>query len=413
MFFRKLVVTIAFFIMVFHPADSANGSRNVLAKVAFMRDGNVWVYVNDTEIQVSKSGKASGPEWSIDGKLLSYVEEDGEDPHQQSVLIYDVSDNKIIKIYKRGYLPKWSPRGDLLAYKDGTVLNVSDFKRFNNAAIGVGGYIWIPDGSGFILSKSGDLTPLGWTGATLYKKVLPQNWAKAGYLENVEKILSLPNEISSSNGSKIIAVFTSDFSYSPSGRWLSFVVSPTASWSMDSNMVCSISADGRHFEVLDEIILEVGLPKWAPSKDILAFIAGGGRLVFGFKDKDLKTKEFPAFTTYTPENYADLDFAWKDDNTIFVSRIKEAEWSNDLSKHPLPALFVIDTVSGKQTQITSPPEGYADYSPNYIRSADKMIWIRRKYDYKDANIWIANPDGSEARLLLKNADSPVIYSPKL
>lgn len=411
MFFRNLFVMIALFIMVFHPADSVHGSRKVPAKVAFMRDGNVWVYVNDTEIQVSKSGKASGPEWSVDGKLLSFVEEDGGDPHQQSVQIYDVSAKKTMKIFKRGYFPKWSPRGDILAYKDGTVLNVSDFKQFNNAAVGVDGYIWVPDGRGFILSKSGNLTPEGWTGATLYKKVLPQNWEKASYLENVKKFFSLPNEISS-NGSKIIAVYTSDFSYSPSGRWLSFVVSPTASWSMDSNMVCAISADGRHFEVLDEIILEVGLPKWAPSKDILAYIAGGGRLVFGFKDKDLKTKEFPAFTTYTPENYADLDFAWKDDNTIFVSRIKEAEWSNDFSKHPLPALFVIDIVSGKQTQITSPPEGYADYSPNYIRSTDKMIWIRRKYYYKDANIWIANPDGSDAYQWLKNADSPVIYSPK-
>jgi hypothetical protein len=57
---------------------------------------------------------------------------------------------------------------------------------------------------------------------------------------------------------------------------------------MDSNMVCVISADGRDFQVLDEIILEVGLPKWAPTKDILAYIAGGGRLVAGFRNKDLK-----------------------------------------------------------------------------------------------------------------------------
>lgn len=411
MFFRKFVVTIVFLISVFQLADPAFGSKQVPAKVSFMRDGNVWVFVNGTEIQVSKSGKAMGPEWSVDGKLLSYVEEDKADPPQQSIHIYDVTAKNTIKIYKRGYFPKWSPRGDILAYKDGTTLIVSDLKQFINAALGVDGYVWTPDGSGFILSKSGDLTPEGWTGATLYKKVLPQNWAEAGYSVNVEKFFSLPNEISS-NGSKIIAVYPSDFSYSPSGRWLSFVVSPTASWSMDSNMVCTISAAGRHFDVLDEIILQVGKPKWAPSKDILAYIAGGGRLVFGFKDKDLKTKEFPAFTTYTPENYVDLDFAWKDDNTIFVSRIKEAEWSNDFSKHPLPALFVIDTVSGKQTQITSPPEGYADYSPDYIRSADKMIWIQRKYHYQDTNIWIADPDGTNAYLWLKNADSPVIYSPK-
>lgn len=66
-------------------------------------------------------------------------------------------------------------------------------------------------------------------------------------------------------------------------------------------MVCAISSDDRHFEILDEIILEVGRPKWAPSKDILAYIAGGGRLVFGFKEKDLITKEFPIYNLYTGE----------------------------------------------------------------------------------------------------------------
>lgn len=407
MLLKKIVITIALLVMVFHPSDTVYGAREVAAKVAFIRNGNVWVYVNGTENQVSSSGKAMNPAWSANGMLLSYVEEEGGNPPQQSVKVYNVSTDKIIKIYK-GNLPMWSPRGSILAYKDGTVLNVSDFKQFNNAAIGVDEYIWLPNGGGFILSKNGNLTPEGWRGATLYKKVLPENWMEAGYLENIEKFFRLPNEISS-NGSKMIAVNLSDFSFSPSGSWLVFVVSPTASWSMDSNRVCAISADGRQFEVLDEIILEVGRPKWAPSKDILAYIAGGGRLVFGFKEKDLKTKEFPTFATYTPENYADLDFAWKDDHTIYVSRVKEAEWSNDFSKHPLSALYVVDTVSGEQTQITNPPEGYADYNPAYIRSVDKMIWIRRKYYYKDANIWISNPNGSDAYLWLENAESPVIY----
>lgn len=313
--------------MVVHPSASVFGAQEVPTKVAFIRDGNVWLYVHGMEIQVSRSGKAMTPEWSDDGMLLAYVEEDGGTPPQQSVMIYDVSTKKTIKSYN-GYLPMWAPRGRILAYKYRTLLNVSDLKKFNNAAIGVDEYVWIPDGSGFILSKNGELTPEGWTGASLYKKLFPINWAKAGSFEYVDKFFRLPNEISS-NGSKIIAVNPSDFSFSPSGRWLSFVVSPTASWSMDSNMVCAISSDGRQFNILDEIILEVGRPNWAPSKDILAYIAGGGRLVFGFKDKDLKTKEFPTFTTYTPENYADLDFAWKDDHTIYVSRIKEAEWSQD------------------------------------------------------------------------------------
>ncbi|MDQ0901021.1 MULTISPECIES: hypothetical protein [unclassified Paenibacillus] len=71
MFFRKFVVTIVFLISVFQLADPVFGSKQVPAKVSFMRDGNVWVFVNGTEIQVSKSGKTMGPEWSVDGKLIS------------------------------------------------------------------------------------------------------------------------------------------------------------------------------------------------------------------------------------------------------------------------------------------------------------------------------------------------------
>ena len=92
-----------------------------------------------------------------------------------------------------------------------------------------------------------------------------------------------------------------DFNYSPSKKWISFIVSPTASWSMDSNMLCVISSEGKNFKILDEIILHVGKPKWAPSNDTIAYIAGGGRIVLGFKNKDLKIEEMPASTKYTPE----------------------------------------------------------------------------------------------------------------
>lgn len=71
MIFQKIVIMFAIFIMVFHPVVTVHGTKEVPAKVAFLRDGNVWVYAKGTEIQVSKSGKAMGSEWSIDGKLLS------------------------------------------------------------------------------------------------------------------------------------------------------------------------------------------------------------------------------------------------------------------------------------------------------------------------------------------------------
>ena len=145
------------------------------------------------------------------------------------------------------------------------------------------------------------------------------------------------------------------------------------------------------------MILEVGQPKWSPSTDTLAYIAGGGRIVFGFKNKDLKVKEMPASGTYTPADYADLDFDWMTDKSLVVSRIKEQEWTNDFSKHPLPALYTLSIDSKKQMKITSPPKGYGDYAPQYIPSIEKLAWLRGKSltDTK-RDLWIGNADGTEA-----------------
>jgi hypothetical protein len=50
-------------------------------------------------------------------------------------------------------------------------------------------------------------------------------------------------------------------------------------------MLSVISQKGEGFQVLGEVIFGVGEPKWAPKEDTLAYIAGEGRIVFGFKNK--------------------------------------------------------------------------------------------------------------------------------
>ncbi|MCD8508629.1 MAG: hypothetical protein LRY73_01090 [Bacillus sp. (in: Bacteria)] len=212
-------------------------------------------------------------------------------------------------------------------------------------------------------------------------------------------------------GSKIIAVHANHFSFSPSNKWISFIVTPTASMAMDSNMLCVISQDGENFQVLDEIILQVGKPKWAPSQDTIAFIAGHGRIVFGFKNKTLKFKEMTMSQPLTPENYADLDFDWVSDTTLVASRLEEKEWTNDFSEHPLPSLYIIQLVGEHQTKITDPPEGFGDYEPQYAPSIEKLIWVRKSSLIdKERTLWISNRDGSDAKEWLKNVEVISIYN---
>lgn len=412
--YMKQAFFLTFIIAILFPlAPSANVDNQV--KAAFLRSGDLWILIGDQEKKVTDSGKVfAKPQWSKDGNWLVYQVEapsefyNGE--NQSEVWIYNIKTNEKKKIFYNGYSPKWAPHKNVIAYNDRGILNISDFKRFYNIATGVSDFTWLPDGSGFLLSSSGTLRPDGWLSSSLFTKKVGDNYEDIILFGGVEPFFTLPREIGTTDKNNIIAVYAEQLTYSPSGKWISFVVSPTASWSMDSNMVCLIDKDGENFEVLDEMILQVGEPKWAPSTDTIAYIAGGGRIVFGFKNKDLKIKEMPVSGTFTPEDYADLDFNWITDKLLVTSRVKEQEWTNDFSKHPLPVLYSINIDTKKQVQITSPPKGFGDYAPQFVPSIKKLVWLRGSSitDTK-RNLWKANTDGTEATEWLHDVEDIVFY----
>ncbi|MGE6260043.1 TolB family protein [Heyndrickxia sporothermodurans] len=383
-------------------------------KAGFLRDGNLWTYMNGEEKQITSTGKIiAKPIWSHDGKWLIYQNEAlfefQKDEPQFEVWAYHVDDGEKKRIYHDGYSPTWAPNKNIIALNARGILNISDFTRFYNIATGVNSYTWLPDGSGFLLSSAGVLRPDGWTSAILFTKKVNNNYKDIILFGGVNHFFTLPREVGIKDN-KIIAVYADNFHFSPSKKWISFIVSPTASWAMDSNMLCVISSEGKNFEVLDEIIFEVGKPKWAPSNDTIAYIAGGGRIVLGFKNKSLKAREMPVSGSFTPSNYADLDFDWITNQSIVSSRVKEKEWSNDFSKHPLPSLYLIDIETKKQIQITNPPRKYGDYNPIYIDPIKKLVWFRgSSITDLDRTLWKANPDGTKAEQWIKNVDEIAFY----
>ncbi|WP_059172479.1 hypothetical protein [Bacillus sp. FJAT-27445] len=410
----RRVIFLALAILLIYPAMvSAAPEDNV--KAAFIREGSLWIFKNSQEKRVTSTGRVIGkPNWSRDGQWLVFqlsAPSQFEEGEQQSeVWVYNPDTGEKNKLFYNGYSPAWAPHKNVVAFNAKGILNISNFKQFFNIATGVDNYTWFPDGKGFLLSAAGTLRPDGWSSATLFTKKTDNNYSNIQVFGGVEPFFTLPREIGTTKENKLIAVYAEKLTYSPSGKWISFIVSPTASWSMDSNMLCTIRADGKHFKVLDEVILGVDEPKWAPSTDTIAFIAGGGRIVFGFKNKDLKVKEMPASGTLTPPNYADLYFDWVTDKSLVASRIKEQEWTNDFSKHPLPSLYSIDITSKRQAKITTPPKGFGDYSPQYVEAIDKLAWLRGR-SIVDSNwtVWLANTDGGAAKPWIKDVESIVFY----
>ncbi|WP_175989296.1 hypothetical protein [Bacillus sp. Marseille-Q1617] len=389
------------------------GKADSQMKAAFLRGHNLWILAEGEEKQITTSGKVTeSPQWSHDGNWVLYQEEapsEFEQGLQNELWVYNLTSDERKKIFYDGYAPAWAPNKNEISFLHRGILNISDLHRFYNISGGVDGYSWIPDGSGFILSSQAYFLPDGWTNPIIYVKKLSYPLDNLSETKNIKSLFIIPKEVGKGEN-KVMAVGASHFRYSPSQKWISFVVSPTASLAMDSNMLSVISADGETFVALDEIIFGVGEPKWAPKKDILAYIAGSGRIVYGFTNKELKAKEFPVAASLTPDSYAELDFTWVNDEAIVSSRVKEKEWSNDFKEHPLPVLYLIGLKSDKGRVITDPPVGFGDYNPKYLSSYQKLIWYRgRSITAQHRDVWISSPDGTQAREWVENVEAISVY----
>ncbi|WP_172373337.1 TolB domain-containing protein [Sporosarcina jiandibaonis] len=416
--FKRIQVLIILFLMfpaIIH-ADTSSSS----VMVAFVRDGHLWIQVNDKEqkLTAKKASYSYPPQWSYDGKMLLYQKTvtgniDDSKKTSNELWVYDLITKKHQKIFYDGQNPKWSPTENIIAFSDDGVLNISDLKKFYNIALGVNDYVWQPDGKGFIASSSASLRPDGWTNPILFAISIEEGYKDIPDLtRHVTKLFTIPQEVGIGNA-KIPAISAGSFDFSPNEKWLSFIIYPTGSFSMDSDMLSVISVDGTGFEVIDEVIPDFE-PKWASRTNLLGYIAGGGRIVFGFKNKDLKVTELPAYysESLTPENYAELGFTWVTDGSLIVSRVKESDWSNDPKKRPKPSLYYVSLASQKQQEITTPPKGKGDYNPQFLRSSMKITWLR-KSDIAElkGDLWIADSNGANARVWIEDIELYSFYSP--
>ncbi|NMD70901.1 TolB domain-containing protein [Bacillus sp. DNRA2] len=384
--------------------------------IAFEKEGFLWIEMNGKQekITTERAEFSYPPQWSYDGQWLLYQKLSTETPNpnmekQNELWVYNLKKKQHKKIFYNGENPKWSPTQNIVAFTQRGVLNISDLENFHNIALGVDDYSWFPDGKSFIASSSATLRPDGWTNPVLYKIAVPEKLTNTNLMSG-QRIFVIPKELTKDNV-KVMSINVGSFEFSPDQKWISFIVSPTASLSMDSNMLCVLSSDGKQFDVIDEVILQLDNPQWAQTKNLLGYIAGGGRIVFGFKNKDLKITELPVFITkgFTPPNFAEMEFTWVGDDEVVVSRVKEADWSNDPRKRPKASLYTINIKSGKQSRITQPNPNYEDVQPQYVTATNQITWMRKKNTAIKGDLWIANPDGKKSKRWLNQIGHYAIF----
>lgn len=393
---KRLIVSGSVVLFMFLCSIAITSAENNSVKVAFIRHHNLWIKVDGKEKRLTKGENITGPKWSHDGEWLAYVK--GE---KQNILeLYRLKDGKkVTPFYSEASNYQWSPTENIIAFIFTGTLNTFDVEKknadFENVSAGVGDYAWYPDGKNFLVSSEAHLLPTGWTGAQLYEvqKDAHMNPHKMKHL------YALPNE-----HDDFLALVASGFKWSPDQKWISFLAVPTASWSADSNTLCLVRADGSRFEIVDQMLLNTEWFKWAPSKNILAYIEGSGRVAL--ENKHLKIKELPVLQrqTFTPKGYVDWDFTWKNNNVIIVSRAKEGGFETLPEKRPFPSLYEINSTSDKQYQITKSSNKQGDYHPIFMKKSNQLIWIRS--DRKKADIWIAHSDGKHEKKWIENVDVP-------
>ncbi len=396
---KRFIVSGSAVLLMFLCSITITSAENNDVKVAFIRHHNLWIKVDGKEKQLTKGEYITGPKWSYDGEWLAYAK--GE--KQKQLELYRLKDGKkVTSFHSETSNYQWSPKENIIAFIFTGTLSTYDVEKknatFENVSNGVGDYAWYPDGQRFFVSSEAYLLPTGWTGAQLYEVQKDANMNP----HKMKHIYALPNE-----HDDFLALVASGFKWSPDQKWISFLAVPTASWSADSNTLCLIRADGSRFEKVDQMLLNTQWFQWAPSKNILAYIEGSGRVAL--ENKHLKVKELPALqqNTFTPKGYVDWDFTWKNDNVIIVSRAKEAGIETPPEKRPLPSLYEIDSTSDEQHQIINPSNKQGDYHPISMKKSNQLIWIRS--DRKKADVWLAHNDGKHEKKWIENIDVPEWY----
>ncbi|BCC18519.1 TPA: translocation protein TolB [Bacillus paranthracis] len=400
-----MVIRVLLIILVFF-SFSTIASAEAPLKAAFIRDHQLWIKEGDKEIQLTTGRHVYSPQWSNDGRFIAYLDGD-EHATKTYLFIYDSKQKESYQPYQtietRNF--QWSPISNQLAYISGGVLNITKTKNgrpkgFENVSLGVSDFSWFPNGKEFVVSSQSNLLPTGWEPVHIFK--IPVD-------ANLDSNKIKPFYTIQTNTTDLFAINAEYFKWSSDGKWVSFLATPTASWSNDSNTLCVLSSAGDYFQVVGKMLWYEDWIKWAPTKNQLAYISGEGR--FFVENKKTTVADIPILNQqkeYTPKGYVDLDLDWFSPEVVIVARSKEnKEWKEGPVPTMFTTLYAINIKSTEQKQISFPKKNELDHKPQVVGSY--ITWYRKVQKGNQGDVWVKNGINGPEHRWLKNVDSAPIY----
>ncbi|MWC29433.1 PD40 domain-containing protein [Paenibacillus sp. MMS18-CY102] len=373
-------------------------SKHTVPNAAFIRGGSLWAKIAGKERQLVPGGTGAAavryPRWSPDGQWIAYTR--GEMGSQQLRLI-EISKGAEHQVVKPVDRFAWSPDKNRLAYLQNGVLFVVDAKspsKPTQIAREMSNFAWLPDGSGMLASTQAKILDgqSNWTQVRLLRIPI----SATGSVGPATILYTLPQQ-----SDDFFAVGTSTFKWSANGKWFAFLATPTASLSADGNTLCLLSADGKVFRKVDEMVNHEQWIQWSPIGESLAYIGGVGREATS--NKQLKVLKAPTSqpAAYTPQGKVAGDFSWNGGQSIIVSQTVESPFSNDPAKRMRPSLVAVDVASGKQRPLTAGAAAVGEYDP-IVLPGQQLSWVR--YDGLKANVWVAGKAGKPGAVWISGID---------
>ena len=388
---------------------SSIASADAPLTAVFIRDHQLWLKKGDKEIQLTKDQYVYSPKWSYDGRFIGYISGD-EKGKKSDLFIYDTKEKESYQPYIRIETSdfKWSPNKNQLAYVNGRVLNVTKIRNgrpqgFENVSLGVSGFEWFPNGKEFIVSSESNLLPTGWSPIPLYRIPVDANLAK----DKMQHFYTIQTKVPD-----LFGTYADYFKWSSDGKWISFLVIPTLSWSMDSNTLSVLSLQGKHFQTVGKMLGYQDWFKWAPSANQLAYISGEGR--FFVENKKMTIAGIPIVKQqeYTPKGFVDLDLEWYSKDLVIVARAKEnKEWKEGPPPTMFTSLYAINMRTGEQKQISFPGKNELEEDPQVV--GPYLTWFRKMAEQTKGDVWVKNTLNGQEHIWLKNVDyAPTFFTPE-
>ena len=403
----RIRILLLFTLICFHFSSLASAEAPLTA--AFIRDHQLWLKQGGQEIQLTKGRYVYSPKWSYDGRFIGFI--DGDEKGEKSDLfIYDTKEKETYQPYIRVVTSdfKWSPNKNQLAYTDQGILNVTKIKNgrpqgFENVSLGVSGFEWFPNGKEFIVSSQSNLLPIGWSPIPLYRMPVDAHLAK----DKIKPFYTIQTK-----EPDLFGIDADYFKWSSDGKWVSFLVVPTASWAMDSNTLSVLSSQGKNFQVVGKMLGFKDWFKWAPSANQLAYISGEGR--FFVENKKMAFAKIPTSKQqkeYTPKGFVDLDLEWYSKDLVIVARAKEnKQWKEGPVPTMFTSLYAINIRTGEQKQISFPGKNELDEDPQVV--GPYLTWFRKTAEQTKGDVWIKNTLTDQEHLWLKHVDdAPTFFTP--